>query len=213
MSRLEVMRPLGVRAYLRDPDSGREYGRTVAGWAWPSAVRPGFIVAVGESRRMQQDPRKRLRYFHYALDEFESGDLEELFKRLLVWHGLYRLDRVYGDPSHQANMQWLRIMQRSFKRRVYPVAAPFVQLSSLQFFVNIIRRSVSDETKRFFLEGSAVLRGYLDDLPESLLGHTPENWPALAALGYCLAGLRNSVPHPRPPVRDEYKPLDPIAGY
>jgi hypothetical protein len=210
--KFELCREHG-KTFLRDPESKREYRRTAVGWAFTSEKKPGFLILIGESRCQMRDPLKRYRYYHFCLAECESEDLEMQFKTLLTWFPVYRVSRVFGNPKDRAVVQSLLNLQKNFKRKLLPTPAPYSRLDDLPLFVRLANAETAPKTKTLYLGDKAtLLRGHLADMPESMIGQSAADHPAVMALGYVLAGLAATE---APAVRrsEELKPLDPQCGF
>jgi len=180
-----IKTPMGsTKKYFYNSERPAEYRRIAGGVAWPSSVE-GFIVVVGED--YHEDPALKIRHFR-VLDEFESDDV---IKKMYDFRNVYKVQNFYGDSNNEIMMKFIsRFNEKLDKRKkgMYLSEAPFVNdPHNLKYYAPQIRKRL-DKAKK------ALWFGNESQLPRKIRGLTSvdvdiSSHPAIAALGYAVAGL------------------------
>lgn len=170
-----------------DDANGHDYGRIVGGLAWPAQEQAGFLVVL--ARDLEPDASGNHHYWRLA--EYESADLGELIRKAMDMRQEYHARDWVGNVGNKPALYLLgELMQRyPYKDRLSLDMAPHAGDSQgLAFYLGLIKEVVRPGKKRLHL-GDSTLPGYLAQPQASDLHKTPEDYPAVAALGYALAEL------------------------
>jgi len=184
--------PLGIkRDYLFDHINLREYRRIIGGIAWPSGEHPGFLCVIGESDHT--DKRLQLRHL-WMLTEHEDRDVNKLIKRMYDVQNRYLVDPWYGQTENVLMMHFVdRFNQRLpiKKTGIYIAEAPFLdEAHNLRLYAHQARSRVTPAGKTLHFGSNSQIPGQLSGLtPDDVQTKKAEDFPVVAALGYCLSGL------------------------
>ena len=181
-----IKTPMGsTKKYFYNSVRPAEYRRIAGGIAWPGA-EPGFIVVIGED--YHEDPTLKIRHFR-VLDEFESDDV---IKKMYDFRNVYKVQNFYGDSNNEIMMKFISRFNKkldSRKKGLYVSEAPFVNdPHNLKYYAPLIRKRLDRAKKALWFGGESQLpnkiRGLTSVDKASISSH-----PAIAALGYAIAGL------------------------
>ena len=157
------------------------YDRIIAGMAWPTPDKEGYLVALAEAPK-ERGVHDRHRYI---LAEGQNIQVSELVKDCLALRKEYRVALIYGDTTNEPMMDMARRISLGFSLTEAPhVGDP----DSLNGYISMIREHTRPEHK-FLHFGDSQLPGRLNDIPQERLSRsTPaEDYPQIAALGYALS--------------------------
>lgn len=175
---------------------------------WPGK-KDGAVVSVGEEKRIEEnfpfEPKVRLIY--RFLDEFESGNIEELIKKAIEWQREYDAEMIYAR-NHDPAMRFLE----SYNRDAYRTKRPFLNVQdppyskdqrvgvkgSIEYHIGRLRECLQPGREKLFDLPGTRTKAYLDELDTSeTVNIKDRDWPALAALAYCICGLEISKDYER----------------
>jgi len=181
----------GTKEYYYDSDTPAEYRRIVGGVGWPSGGLPGFIVVVAED--YHPDLTLNLRHFR-LLTEYSNHDMPKLVKRLYDFQNLYLVEPWHGEDDNEQMMHFVSKFNENLghkKKGIYISAAPFIDDShSLRFYAHQIKSLMSVAKKILHFGEASQLPGQLSMLsPDDVQTKQVQGYPAVAALGYAVAGL------------------------
>jgi hypothetical protein len=193
IAQITGLRQVPAPVYYRNIETGDEFYDICGALAWPSADSAGFAVIVGVKKG--DDPQEPALE---AQAEVESPSVEGLLKACCAVRGKWGFPDVLGvwladqerfspiltDFNHGRKHQDALIVstpydfERLNRSEIY-----------LQRIFELLRPARSGE-KRLFLGGCRRLQGCLRDLPhDAAQAGQIEQWPAAAALGYCVHTL------------------------
>jgi hypothetical protein len=186
----------------------------VGGIAWP-ALKPGFGVVLGVS--YEDDPIKKIPVLR-CLAEIEENSVVTLINECLNLQKRYLVDEWYGDRENHLT-EFLYSKNRSLQEineRGLRLLSPFNMRESggLDYYARHIGENYKEQL--LFWDECTKFKGYRDDFsPEAAAKGSPEEYPAIVALGYAVASVRiyKSWEHYGYKDPGPIPPLDPIAGY
>ena len=181
----------GTKEYFYDAVTPAEYRRIVGGIAWRWGDMPGFVVVIGED--YHKDPTLKLRHIR-LLAEYENLDPLKIVKRLYDYQNTYLVSPWYGEDENEMMMHFVSKFNKTLgskKKGVFISGAPFVDdPHNLQFYANQIKNRMSRVKKSLHLGGDSRLPGRLSAIsPDEVQKTKVQGYPAVAALGYAIAGL------------------------
>jgi len=168
------------------------YSRIFIGAAWP-AVRPGYLVVVGEDR---MDRVLGLPVLH-VLDEAADERLWHVVERLAAMREYYRPERVLVDGHHVAAMQFAEEYRERGLRCEHSLLCAMEGPCGYAF--PVLARLI--EVGRLIVPPASRLAGELLAAPrrEDLATLHLSEYPAISALAFAVLGLessRSDVPAP-----------------
>lgn len=173
----------GLQHFPREEDA--RFSRIFAGVAWP-AVRPGFVVVVGEHREEYILGRPKV----LVLDEAEDGRLWHVVEKAAALREYYHPERVYGDAGHVAAMQFVA----EWAGRGLAVAHSLLCAmdAPMSYALPVLKRAL--DVGRLELPKGCRLAGELLTAPahEDLAKLHLSDYPALAALAFAVLGLEGT---------------------
>ena len=187
-----IMTPTGqTKEYFYDPVKPAEYRRVVGGLGWTAGESPGFIVVVGED--YHEDPTLKFRHLR-LLAEYEAADTPAIIKRLYDFQNMYLVNPWYGENDNELMMRFVSRFNQALgpkKKGVYITGAPFVDdVHSLKFYANHLRNLLGMAKKALHFGEHSRLPGRLSALlPDDVQMRKVQDYPAIAALGFAVAGL------------------------
>jgi hypothetical protein len=176
-----------VDDFILDEETEREFERVVGGYAWPSAVKPGFAVVIGEDR--QEDELYKKRHWR-ILAETENQSPKKLIKRCAELNSFYSVEAWYGDTENRAMMEFLY----DSRHRFHLIDAPFLDEPNV-FEKNLllIMEVVSSGNKTLHFGKESNLRSILNELTTEDMLNSPktafQKYPQIAALGFVVSAL------------------------
>jgi len=160
-----------------------EFTRIMGGIGWPGQ-RPGFVVVVG----MEKFPKIGTNNYNiHVLDEAEDVDLKALFKHADRFMTKYnfedffcRYDRAFTNLADEFSLH----------RKPFFYSAPFSENGDISYHIRTLKGLLDKGDKSLHLSKTSNLPGHLQEI--SLFGDTMPDlkYPAVAALGYAVTGLR-----------------------
>lgn len=176
-----------------------EYRRIVGGLAWPG-VKPGFAVVVAEGH---EDPASRLRPY-YVLGEAEERGMAELFLRCLLLGMRWKISEWYGQADNIPMMTIVgrlseQVSRRGMKGEINIQYAPFIEKPDcFRYLTDLLYGRMNSKT--LIIGDDKLLSVYLFNLRhEERVSASPEDFPAIAALGFAVAYLEAYDPTPKGP--------------
>lgn len=172
------------------------YSRIFIGAAWP-AVRPGYLVVVGEDR---MDRVLGLPVLH-VLDEAADERLWHVVERLAAMREYYRAERVLVDGHHVAAMQFAEEYRERGLRCEHSLLCAME--GPCGYAMPVLARLI--EVRRLVVPAGSRLAGELLTAPrrEDPATLRLSDYPALAALAFAVLGLEASRDAGRTPGRIE----------
>ncbi|MFA4826477.1 MAG: hypothetical protein WC593_15105 [Methanoregula sp.] len=170
-----------------DDDHGRVYSRVVGGLAWPAKDKPGFLTVMG----LDMEPDAQGHRHYWLLAEHESGDIGDLVRIAMDMRQEYQVRTWVGNVGNKPAMYLLGELMRDkdYKERLYLDMAPHAaDTQGLMFYHTLIKECARGNRNLLHLGDSALI-GYLSQTSNEDLSRAPEDFPAVAALGYALAEL------------------------
>lgn len=169
----------------RDTDKGRVYGRIVCGLGWPYAEKPAFVVTLAQD--FKKDHSIPFSPYHlYLLEEFESSNLEELYRHCLKCKEEFYATNIMGNPENSVH----DIFRRCGSGNSYVTVTEPSNLEDidLNYVAQLIRRHGQHNT--LHIGGERSLPGFFQLLrAEDIVSKPIEQFPPIAALGYALSYL------------------------
>jgi hypothetical protein len=184
----------GTEKYLLNKETNEKYSRIVGGLAWPG-VQPGYAVVLGE--HLEEDKNLKKRPIR-LLWEYESHDLQDLFRRCSEASGHFSADPFYTDDKNEPMVAALR----KSGVHLYINSAPFVD-DSYAFSTYLLT------IRQLTVPGKKLLRlGKTSLLPVALMNMTPDSiptssaeafrkFPSVTALCFAVMALETLVYNPR----------------
>jgi hypothetical protein len=174
-------------------DSGARYRRILGGLAWPG-VNSGFAVIVAED--FAKDHALDVHHLR-VLDEVEEARIDDLIRwcdmvevncRKVSWTWYTNLN---NRPAMEFVYQFRDKLQGTGRDGFSLANAPYVDdARGFEFCVNILKKHLVKDRKSLHLGEGSKLPGYLMNLPSIDVSKArPEDYPAIAALGYATATL------------------------
>ena len=182
----------------------KEYRRIVGGLAWPG-VKPGFAVVVAEGL---EDPTSRLRPY-YVLGEAEERGMAELFLKCLLLGMRWKVEEWYGQADNIPMMTIIsqlreQVSRRGMKGEINIQYAPFIEMPDcFRYLTDLLYGRTN--SKSLIIGDDKLLSVYLFNLRhEERVSASPEDFPAIAALGFAVAYLEAYDPAPPGPFPEKY---------
>jgi hypothetical protein len=193
--------------HYQDTDDNK-FSRVLAGFAWPTS-KPGFVVVAGEDY-YASDEQSNVRYLR-VLVEFETSDLERLFRRCLDLRERFQVERIIGDMDNEPMMELLYNFNRSLDGGRRLTISDCAFCDDLAYHIQLIKAVTRFNDKSLHIGSCNALRGHLSSitLEDASLG-SARDYPAVMALGYLTAYVKN---HPRDPVRDRLRAVSKEEDY
>lgn len=183
--------------FYADVETKIKYLRIVGGLAWPAA-KPGFVVVIGE----ELDIDLSLRVHHLrVLAKAEDFDLNRLFQKCLDLGGRYKVENIYGDTENEPMMEILRRFNQKIKKEDFHAISLNLRMAEfpndLKYHAFIIKERIQRDTKTLFFDEKSEWEAYLLPLDrEEVLQADISQYPAIAALGYCVAHIKSRTRDP-----------------
>jgi len=168
-----------------------EHRRTVGGVGWPSGEKPGFICVIGEDDH--KVARLKVRNY-WLLAEFESTDIEKLIRRIYDLQNKYLIQTWYSDTENVLMMHFVdrfNLKLSKKKKGIYIAEAPFIgETHNLRVYSHQVKNRSHPERKSLQFGRNSMIPGVLAGLsPDEVQKKKAEDYPAIAAIGYCVSGL------------------------
>jgi len=172
------------------------HSRIFIGAAWP-AVRPGYIVVVGEDRMERVVGLPVL----HVLDEASDERLWHVVERLAALREYYRPERVLVDAHHVAAMQFAEEYRDRGLRCDHSLLCAMEGPCGYAF--PALARLI--EVRRLVVPAASRLAGELLTAPrrEDAASLRLSDYPAISALAFAVLGLEASRDEGRTPSRIE----------
>lgn len=176
---------------FKDTQTGELYRRIVGGLSWPAMPKPGALVVVAESWRLDQGLRARKLL---VLAERQESTITELYRACLELRKLYQVDRWLADLSQKLEVQlFLREGKELMARGLEPVylrPAPYTASNpALGIYAQLILELVQQGRKVLTFGAGSNLSGLLVACGPEELQQPAGRMPLLAALGFSVAEL------------------------
>jgi hypothetical protein len=198
LERQNPLRYLGHGGNMHFPaEQDQFYTRIFGAVAWP-AVRPGFIVIVGEHRSGRVGGLPLL----VLLDEATDGRLWHVVEKAAAFRFYYKPERFYADCRHVAAMQFAAdfregglVLEHSL---LCAMDGPF------GYALPILAR-LHDDTQRLIVPKTSLMYGELKSAPahEELAKLRLSDYPAISALAFAVLGLERTRDEDRGPRQTE----------
>lgn len=184
-----------------DKQNNRYFRRVVGGIHWPG-VMPGYFVIVGELDTV--DPLLDERHLYLVCElngaEVIGRDLVGFIRRVSELRGIYDLENVYGDPSRKSVREVLSQFNETIpdkKNGLSIEKAPLIEdPRCFEYCIQIVRKHLVEGRKTLHLGPDSRLPGILASAGDGVMTGKPDEFPAIAALGYAVGAL------------DTWKPFD-----
>ncbi len=166
-------------------DEDARYARLGVGVAWP-AVRPGFVVVLGEHSRDYVADRPKL----IVLDEASDDRLWHVVERAAALRFYYRPERLWADTGHVAAMQFV---QEYAGQGLHVEHSLLCAMDGpLSYALPVLKRLL--DVERLIVPKGSLLQGELLLAPahEDLATLRLSDYPALAALAFAVLGLEST---------------------
>ena len=168
-------------------------GRIFGGIGWPSGS-PGFACVVGEELYpMVGTQMHRL----FVLDEVENENTYQLLNECAKFMGIYNIPEFVGryDESFMRILEMWNSQQRQFPELLV-YSAPNSKTGAIGYHLEGLRNRLhKDRRTLFFYNPESKLPGYLENIEPGVINTaTDAQYPAAAALGYCVAYLTEWPP-------------------
>lgn len=177
--------------YWLNPETGAEYARVAAGVQFPGK-KPGFACVLGETEI--RDSAGLSRYYH-LLAEIEEAGLQTFIERVYELTQIFSIVDVYGDPNDRTAQEFLyafnRELQERRQRGFYLSRPPLLgEKGQFEHLCQVIFKHVRAGKKTLHFGPASKLPAYLLEFgQEQIRSGKPDDFPAIAALGYVLTAL------------------------
>ncbi len=166
-------------------DEDAKYSRIFGGVAWP-AVRPGFIVIVGEHKQEHVAGLPQL----VVLDEAVEARLWHVVEKAAALRMYYHPESIYTDTGHVAALQF--IAERQGQGLWVEHSLLCAMEGPLGYALPVLKRLL--DLGRLGVPKTSLLQGELMTAPvhEDLAKLRLSDYPALAALAFAVLGLEST---------------------
>ena len=203
--------------YFEHSETKQTYRFVAGAVAWPGLRPSGFAVVVGVA--VEDHPVKKIPALH-CLAEIEEENITKLIFGSVKLRKEYMAREWYGDvesPNSPFLYSVNKDLQQAEQASFWLIPAYNIkQPGSFSYYARLIGDHLKADEKLLFLGDCTRLQGYIEHFPEEAgVKGTPEEFPAIAALGYAVASLRNYRPWEYYGQQDPgpTPPLDPFIGY
>ena len=175
---------------LDDQERDKLYKSIVGGVAWP-AKHPGYAIVLGCARETLHSP-----WCAYAVDEFESYNINELVHQCCVLDQKWNPDRWLGDPDNDAAFEVMVRANKKYaeqnRRWLGLKLSPPLTLEHkrpYQYMHTQLLHLMNKKRTRLYLK-SAIVRNYMSlllpaDIPILQFG----DFPHIEALAYAATDI------------------------
>ena len=187
-------------SFLINLETEERFSRILGGLAWPGK-NPGFAVVVAEELEIDKTLNKR----HYLiLAEYESQSLSDLTRRSAEFSVNFCAHPFYGDEKKR----WAMDILRKSGAGLYITAAPFIDdPTAFEGYLLTIRELTHPTQKRLHFGSKSQLPPLLAALNPNDIATTAKvafkRYPAVAALGFAVSALEDSIYDPMEDARAE----------
>ena len=188
-------------------------GRKFGGIGWPSES-PGFACVVGEELHpMLGSKVHRL----FVLDEAENEDTYQLLNECAKFMDNYNISNFFGRYDES----FMRILYSWNAQSQFPellvYGAPSSKDGLIGYHLETLKNRLRKDQKTLFFPPESKLPGYIEAIPPGVINTASDTqFPAVAALGYCVAYLTECPPDLDDDDEDEYVPrkvISQVTGY
>jgi hypothetical protein len=180
---------------FRNLETGVHYRLLAGGFVFPGR-KPGFGVIVGVD--LLDDPALKIPQIH-CLGEIEESGSQQLISKCLDLRNEYLAWDWFSDPKTTLN-RFLDPVNQDLREKnemdFYPLQPPYFEREDcFSYYMRILEGELKSVQKTLFLGNCTRLKGYVGDFPEdgAVMG-TRAEYPALAALGFVVASVREYKP-------------------
>ena len=131
-----------------------------------------------------------------VLAKAEDFDLNKLFQKCIDLRGRFKVEGFYGDTENEAMMEILRRFNQKLKEEDFHAVSLNLRMAEfpndLKYHAFVIKERIQRDTKTLFFDEKSEWEAYL--LPrdrEEILQADISQYPAIAALGYCVAYIKS----------------------
>jgi hypothetical protein len=188
-------------SFFEDEETNARYRRIVAGLCWP-AVKPGFIVVVGEDLNKDAGTGK---HNMRVLAEAEDADIANLLRKCLDLQSSYAPTDFLTDTADRGMMDRAMQFNRNLEKPLRLRNAPYVEdPRCLRQYAMSIKGHLLPPDKTLYFDETSRIPSYLNELDsKELLIANILDYPTIAALGFAVCYLdRAEYRPPRPPQRE-----------
>jgi hypothetical protein len=192
----------------KENENKLEYGRIVLGFGWP-AERAGYVVAIGEEPHPMIRRKIHKLHFEEEIEEWDLGDLLDCWADLVKKYGDAQ---TYGrrDKDYMGNIWSWNDRHPGSELSIW--TAPHSKEGKIGYHIHILVERLKNGT--LILPKDSIVWNQLRDAERGQTHlATDAQFPAVAALGYVVAGLDRNPPEPE---QEEYVDLDEVnktTGY
>lgn len=193
---------------IKEDENKYEFGRIVLGLGWP-AERPGYLVAVGEE--LHPMINSKIYPLHFV-EEVEKWGFDPLFDRCAEFVKRHGVTEIYGRRD-EANMGNLYSWNDRHPGSELDIGmAPHSKDGRITHHVNTLIGRLENRT--LHLPKDSIVWGQFEKIKRDQTHlATDAQFPAVAALGYVVAGLDRWPPEPEQEEYFDSDEVDPITGY
>jgi len=177
--------------YWHNPETGVEYARVAAGVQFPGK-KQGFACVLGETEA--RDAAGLSRNFH-LLAEIEEAGLQTFIERVNELKQIFSIVDIYGDPNDRTAQEFLyafNLELRERRQRGFYLSRPPLlgEKGQFEYCCQVIFKHVRAGRKTLHFGPASKLPAYLLEFgQEHIRSGRPDDFPAIAALGYVLTAL------------------------
>jgi hypothetical protein len=165
-----------------DTEFDRVCQRITGGIGW-SGEKPGAIVALAEE--MVHRPPAPV----YVLGVFESYDLEQLCKQMVIFRHEFKIEEFFGNDTNLACVNYISQRNHDAKyerwKTINVLGAPYVdQLGNISYHVQELKKAL-DPGKKLLVLNSKRLAAALSEIAiENISSLKDSDVPLISALAY-----------------------------
>jgi len=195
LPRLWRVGPAGERHFPVEQD--QFYSRIFGAAAWP-AVRPGFVVILGEHRSERVGGLPLL----VVLDEATDGRLWHVVEKAAAFRFYYKPEHFYADCQHVAAMQFAADFREGGLSLEHSLLCAMD--GPFGYALPILGR-LHDQTQRLIVPKTSLMYGELKAAPahEELAKLRLSDYPAIAALAFAVLAMERTRDDGRGPRQTE----------
>ena len=175
----------GKRAFYQ-PSINRWYQRIIGSIVWANE-KPGYACAVAEELvSRHQQPR------YHVLALVEAMDHAKMLEKCLEMKGDIKIDEFYAPPDPEAIhflRYWNNQQQEKLLPEIHTTTPRYYNDGKIVYHLNLLKGTMQPESKKLYTHGDIDLASELNSVPNPIGDAHYLDYPAAAALGYCITVL------------------------
>lgn len=159
--------------------------RVIGGIGWPAAGKPGAVIPLAEEMAYRPYPSAPV----YVLEVFESHDLEELCKQMVLFRKDYAIEEFFTNDTNLACVNYIsqRNHDANFERwrTLNILAAPYVsQSGDIAYHIQALKKSLDPGKKMLALNSKRLTSALSEISTEDISSLKDSDTPLISALAY-----------------------------